>query len=49
VLFDPGRSWQARSFRSRSSNSPFLGSTLTGRVMATIHEGSLVYEDASDE
>jgi dihydroorotase len=49
VLFDPGRSWQARSFRSRSSNSPFLGSTLTGMVMATIHEGSLVYEAASDE
>jgi dihydroorotase len=49
VLFDPGRMWQARSFRSKSSNSPFLGATLTGMVMATIHEGSLVYEAASDE
>jgi dihydroorotase len=49
VLFDPERSWQARSFRSRSSNSPFLGATLTGMVMATIHEGSLVYEAASHD
>ncbi len=49
VLFDPGRSWQPRSFRSKSSNSPFLGTTLTGRVLATIHNGSLVYEAASDD
>ena len=49
VLFDPGRLWQVRSFRSKSSNNPFLGATLTGMVMATIHEGSLVYEAASDE
>lgn len=49
VLFDPGRSWEPHAFRSKSSNSPFLGTRLTGRVMATIHDGSLVYEVASDE
>jgi dihydroorotase len=49
VLFDPGRSWEPCSFRSKSSNSAFLGSRLTGRVMATIHNGSMVYEVAPDE
>jgi len=49
VLFDPGRSWVPHSFRSKSSNSPFLGTRLTGRVMATIHDGAVVYEGASDE
>lgn len=49
VLFDPGRSWVPHSFRSKSSNSPFLGTRLTGRVMATIHDGAVVYEGASHE
>ncbi|MDP9494420.1 MAG: dihydroorotase [Actinomycetota bacterium] len=49
VLFDPTRSWQPRSFRSKSSNSPFLGTTLAGRVLATIHDGSLVYEAPPDD
>lgn len=49
VLFDPGRSWEPRSFRSKSSNSPFVGTRLTGKVMATIHEGSVVFEGARDE
>jgi dihydroorotase len=49
VLFDPDRSWQPTSFFSKSSNSPFLGATLTGMVMATIHDGSLVYEAAAHE
>jgi dihydroorotase len=49
VLFDPDRSWEPRSFYSKSSNSPFLGSSLSGMVMATIHEGSVVYEGDADE
>jgi dihydroorotase len=44
VLFDPVRRWVPRSFASRSSNSPFSGTELTGRVLATIHEGKIVYE-----
>ncbi|HLF60065.1 MAG TPA: dihydroorotase [Acidimicrobiia bacterium] len=48
VLFDPERSWVPRVFRSKSSNSPFLGTRLTGRVMATIHDGAVVYEAAPD-
>jgi dihydroorotase len=44
VLFDPVRRWVPRSFASRSSNSPFSGTEMTGRVLATIHEGKLTYE-----
>lgn len=44
VLFDPVRRWVSRSFASRSSNSPFSGTELTGRVLATIHEGKITYE-----
>jgi dihydroorotase len=44
VLFDPRRRWVPRSFASRSANSPFSGTELTGRVLATIHEGKLTYE-----
>jgi dihydroorotase len=44
VLFDPAHRWVPRSFASRSSNSPFSGTELTGRVLATIHEGKIVYE-----
>jgi dihydroorotase len=44
VLFDPTRRWVPRSFASRSSNSPFSGTELTGKVLATIHEGKVVYE-----
>ncbi len=44
VVFDPGRSWTVDGFESRSGNSPFLGETLKGRVMATINEGRITYE-----
>jgi dihydroorotase len=44
VLFDPAHRWVPRSFASRSSNSPFSGTELTGRVLATIREGKIVYE-----
>jgi dihydroorotase len=44
VIFDPARRWVASSFLSKSSNSPFTGVELTGRVVATIHEGEITYE-----
>jgi len=44
VVWSPDTRWVPTTFQSKSSNSPFLGKELTGRVMATIHEGALVYE-----
>jgi dihydroorotase len=44
TLFDPGQRWIPGSFASKSSNSPFTGAELTGRVMATIREGKITYE-----
>lgn len=41
TIIDPARQWtvDTRSFRSKSSNCPFHGQTLTGRVMETIVGG----------
>ena len=36
VLFDADRQWTVEGFESKSSNSPFLGATLTGKVMYTV-------------
>jgi dihydroorotase len=44
VVFDPYRQWSPVGFVSRSSNSPYLGATLTGQVVATIVEGRLVHK-----
>ena len=45
VIFDPEHHWSPDSFRSRSSNSPFLGSQLQGKVRATVRQGNVVYEE----
>jgi dihydroorotase len=44
-LFDPKESWHydARNGCSKSSNSPWHGQTLTGRVTATIVDGRVVF------
>ncbi len=47
TLFDPNESWtvgDAPHF-SRSTNTPFWGKSLTGRVKATIVGGKVVYRD----
>ena len=46
AVLDPDERWQVRpqALRSRSRNSPFLGRTLRGRVVATIHRGRLVHQ-----
>jgi dihydroorotase len=44
VIFDPGRRWVPSTYASKSSNSPFAGRELTGRVMTTIREGKITYE-----
>jgi dihydroorotase len=44
-LFDPDESWvyDARAGFSKSSNSPWHGQTLTGRVKTTIVDGRVVF------
>ena len=46
-LFDPAEKWlyDAKAGFSKSSNSPWHGQTLTGRVRTTIVDGRLVYRD----
>ena len=46
-LFDPAEKWRydAKSGFSKSSNSPWSGRTLTGRVKSTMVEGRIVFSD----
>ena len=45
VVFDPAAEWnfEAKKSRSKSKNTPFNGARMSGRVMATISEGRIVY------
>jgi dihydroorotase len=47
TIFDPKRQWtnDAKQTRSKSRNTPFGGWKLTGKVVATIVDGSVVYPD----
>ena len=47
TVIDPERRWKvaARSFKSKSRNTPFDGWDLQGKAIATFVGGSLVYED----
>jgi dihydroorotase len=38
TLFDPTGTWTFDRTLSKSKNSPFLGQTLTGRVVGTVHQ-----------
>ena len=49
MLFDADRQWTVEGFESKSSNSPFLGATLTGKVMYTVCKGRIVYGDQGTE
>ncbi len=44
VIFDENETWTVETFASKSSNSPFKGHTLQGRVRYTICRGEVVYE-----
>ncbi len=50
VLVDPSAEWTIKEedFRSRSSNSPFIGKKLQGRVLMTIHGGNIVYDSLTN-
>ena len=43
VIYDPNREWKVGDFYSKSSNSPFIGRTLTGKIIYTIVSGKIVY------
>jgi dihydroorotase len=43
VVVDPAGGWSAHSFRSKAENSPWRGRPMTGRVVATVYEGSLTH------
>lgn len=49
VVFDPNEMWRAEGFWSKSSNSPFLGKTMLGKVKKTICNGRVVYDDSEEE
>ncbi|MEO2140694.1 MAG: amidohydrolase family protein [bacterium] len=46
VIFDPDQEWtvDTSEFASKGKNTPLEGTTLKGRVVATIVAGNLVYE-----
>lgn len=45
VIFDENESWVAGGYVSKSSNSPFTGEQLYGKVKYTICNGAIVYQD----
>jgi dihydroorotase len=51
VAFDPGQRWvvDAAEFASKGRNSPYIGQTLVGRVMATFYGGRAVHVDPAAE
>jgi len=48
AIFDPKKTWKVREeeFLSRSTNSPFIGWELPGKVEWTIAGGRVVYQDS---
>ena len=42
TLFDPAGTWTYDRTLSKSKNSPFLGQTLTGRVVGTVYQGQFI-------
>ena len=50
VLLDPGREWtvDTREFESMGKNTPLQGATLKGKVVMTIVEGQIVYQDGKN-
>lgn len=45
IIFDEEEKWTVSEFVSKSSNSPFIGMELYGRVKYTICGGKVVYKD----
>jgi dihydroorotase len=49
TILDPNMEWvvDPQAFASKGRNTPLAGSVLKGRVVATIAQGRLIYQDAS--
>lgn len=47
VIFDVEEKWVVKDFQSKSSNSPYIGEELYGKVKYTISNGELVYRDSN--
>ena len=47
TVFDPDKEWlvDTAKFASKGKNTPLAGSTLKGKVMATLYAGKLVHLD----
>ncbi|GHT64408.1 dihydroorotase [Spirochaetia bacterium] len=45
AIFDERESWTVSDFSSKSSNSPFIGQTLAGKIKYTICRGKVLYRD----
>ena len=45
VIFNPHEEWSFVQSKSKSSNTPFLGERLPGRIHYTICRGKIVYMD----
>ena len=45
VIFDPNEKWIVKDFASKSTNSPFIGQELYGKVKYTLCNGKIVYRD----
>jgi dihydroorotase len=48
TIIDDREPWTVSGFASKSSNSPFTGQTLTGKVKLTICAGKIVYQDGKE-
>lgn len=44
-IFDPNQEYKVEGFKSKSSNSPFIGRNLYGKVKYTIVAGKIVYKE----
>jgi dihydroorotase len=49
TIFDENENWTVKDFYSKSSNSPFIGETLSGKVHYTICRGKIVYNYTEEE
>ncbi len=48
VIFNPNEKYVVSEFASKSSNSPFIGETLYGKIKYTICRGKVVFEDIEE-